>query len=862
MVIINMDEIINKKEDVNFNVSARAARLIGRENVASAEGAIIELVKNTYDADSDFCIIYFDIPYQDAPDYLNDRDFYFVNHKFQRFNIDLNDYYVLSDDFLWHKKIFEENQQKGIESVSSKLDRIFNSLTHIYIIDNGEGMNSETIKKHWMTIGTADKVNNYISQKKRTKSGAKGIGRFALDRLGETCQMWTQRQGYTGVDWIVDWETFDHQNKTINDIKATIQYKNIDLSDKLQSLLSDKQFNIFSNNLASRRSPIDVKSNLTSGTTIQISYIRDDWDKSALTKLRDGLETLVPPSEDDTFQIFLFNNRYENLDGILLPVLCDNFDYKLKANVTNGYVNIELIRNEFQLDKIPIDCLSKYFSNNLVYNINSIEELSKLLPGSSDNKHIDLPLIGDFSFTLYFLKRSSSSGDKQKYYQKDFDYTERKAWLENNSGIKIFRDFFRVRPYGESDSTSWDWLGLGSRVALDPAQASRKGRWKVSPQNISGIINISRIKNPSLEDKSNREGLQENDTFSQFKELLLAIIKIFEDDRSEIYSKLDLYFRNNQEIPESQDLSKKEQEKANLIAHKKFKEFKEKQENAEKIDKSDEELLSLSLLKEQAEKEDLSRELTDMREENALLRVFASSGITIASFAHELRNLELKLGGDRYDFIKTILQKYIDPNSFTKDDELENPYYLLELVEKDDFKMKSWLLYTLRTIKKDKRTRKLINIIEYLDELKQSWLSMLNERDISLNIIKNIESYSIKAFEIDFDCIFNNLIINSREAFTRPNCKNRVINIEVIQTTSGLSILYSDEGPGLSKDIKNPYDIFKATVSTKINRHGKQVGTGLGMWLIKKTLDEYKATVHLNNTDDGFGVEINFPEIK
>ena len=45
---------------IDFNVSARTARLIGLENFANAEGAIVELVKNAYDADSNRCIIVFD----------------------------------------------------------------------------------------------------------------------------------------------------------------------------------------------------------------------------------------------------------------------------------------------------------------------------------------------------------------------------------------------------------------------------------------------------------------------------------------------------------------------------------------------------------------------------------------------------------------------------------------------------------------------------------------------------------------------------------------------------------------------------------------------------------------------------------
>src|SRR5687767_1059689 len=61
---------------IPFTVSARTARLIGRENVANAEGALIELVKNCYDADAKKCIVYFDNKYQNIPDTLNLEEFH------------------------------------------------------------------------------------------------------------------------------------------------------------------------------------------------------------------------------------------------------------------------------------------------------------------------------------------------------------------------------------------------------------------------------------------------------------------------------------------------------------------------------------------------------------------------------------------------------------------------------------------------------------------------------------------------------------------------------------------------------------------------------------------------------------------
>lgn len=60
---------------ISFTVSARTARLIGRENVSNAEGAIIELVKNSYDADAKICIVYFDNKYIEIPSQLEKDEF-------------------------------------------------------------------------------------------------------------------------------------------------------------------------------------------------------------------------------------------------------------------------------------------------------------------------------------------------------------------------------------------------------------------------------------------------------------------------------------------------------------------------------------------------------------------------------------------------------------------------------------------------------------------------------------------------------------------------------------------------------------------------------------------------------------------
>jgi hypothetical protein len=46
--------------EIPFNVDAYTAKLIGRENVSKLDGAVLELVKNTFDADASVCFLYFE----------------------------------------------------------------------------------------------------------------------------------------------------------------------------------------------------------------------------------------------------------------------------------------------------------------------------------------------------------------------------------------------------------------------------------------------------------------------------------------------------------------------------------------------------------------------------------------------------------------------------------------------------------------------------------------------------------------------------------------------------------------------------------------------------------------------------------
>ena len=446
---------------IPFKVSARTARLIGRENIASSKGAIIELVKNTYDADSPICIVYF----------TNDT---------------------------------------------------------LYIIDSGDGMTQSIIINHWMTIGTNNKEADYFTKNGRVKAGAKGIGRFALDKLGNNCEMITKFNPNIHKDndesgdetkneayhWSVKWSDFEGDFKTIDKVEANLEaYEKFNLHSYLKDNIKNEQIiKIIDNNI------------FKSGTILKITNLRDNWEDYFIEQLYSDLEVLIPPKEENSFKLYLFSENYHNKYGEVLASICDDYDYKVVAKADDSQnVTIRIYRNEYDLETINPKLFELDFFINSPYTKQDFEKgywdinttFSELLPGFKEvDKFNLLSQIGSFDFSFYFMKRTYATPDIEKFFYNKFNSNERKEWLNKFGGIKIFRDSFRVRPYGEVKDSSFDWLRLGARKAVSPAPTSHpSGKWKVEPDNIAGSINISRISNLSFQDKSSREGLQENEVF-------------------------------------------------------------------------------------------------------------------------------------------------------------------------------------------------------------------------------------------------------------------------------------------------------------------------------------------------------------
>lgn len=96
-----------------------------------------------------------------------------------------------------------------------------------------------------------------------------------------------------------------------------------------------------------------------------------------------------------------------------------------------------------------------------------------------------------------------------------------RAWLREWSGVSVYRDGFRVWPYGEPHD---DWLRLDQRRVNNPVI-------RLSNNQLVGFVEISGDQNPELRDQTNREGLIHNESFEDLQKFILFAIQMLETER-------------------------------------------------------------------------------------------------------------------------------------------------------------------------------------------------------------------------------------------------------------------------------------------------------------------------------------------
>jgi signal transduction histidine kinase len=379
----------------------------------------------------------------------------------------------------------------------------------IRVRDNGSGMTEEIITNAWMRLGTSFKrgADRKPSPKfRRMPLGEKGVGRLAVQKLGSRATLVTRASGQPEYAIDVDWRQMLEK----------------------PSSLSDLTFN-----LEKRDSPSEFTGK-EHGTLLEIKGLhRPDWPRRDLRALKRLLVSLKSPFEEvSDFDVLM---RVPDREGELDNVL----EIRDILNRANWVYQFDLDRQgsfKWSYEFRPPAAFAKQLGSNTSNADVTDERLLAAIklpnedqvirhPDVRDQIHItaaDLKGIGPISGRLYVYDRRRESFESGIY-------TQMREFLDEQTGIRVYRDGVRVFNYGEPGE---DWLFLNASRINRPVE-------RMGTNSVIGAVHLTLSESTALREKTNREGFDENVTFARLRWIMQSIVNHLDRTRRDDRKKLD-----------------------------------------------------------------------------------------------------------------------------------------------------------------------------------------------------------------------------------------------------------------------------------------------------------------------------------
>jgi signal transduction histidine kinase len=436
---LKLSEDADRTVSMAFRPRARLLQLLGDQLIGSPRLALFELVKNAYDADAD------------------------------RVSITFHD----------------------IDGPGARIS----------VRDNGQGMSFDTLVDVWLVPGDdhrkADRERDLRSPRYgRLPLGEKGVGRFAVHKLGDRITLITRALGRPECVVEFDWDRLLQQRY---------------LSDAEVSII-EREPEVF---------------NGSAGTLIEISRLREPaWTRGEIRDLYRQVTTIASPfgGRDDDFRVEMkvpahaeWLDDLPSVDKLLgMAPYTFEFDYdgtRLRYRYEfRGIPGIKLEPRVAQSEERRFQLPPKQEPDDL-------DPIDGPRVGARSRIVADASLlegIGPVSGRFFIFDRDKKIFPRYANVQ----FLER--YLNQNGGVRVYRDGVRVYNYGEPSD---DWLGLDLRRVNDPTK-------RLSRNITVGVVDLELSASTALHEKTNREGFVENEAYSRLQRIVLGALFIVQAERN------------------------------------------------------------------------------------------------------------------------------------------------------------------------------------------------------------------------------------------------------------------------------------------------------------------------------------------
>ncbi|MDU0364265.1 sensor histidine kinase [Rhizobium sp. 25PS6] len=670
----------------------------------------------------------------------------------------------------------------GVASEDDLAEAIL-AANYVEIVDEGVGMSHSDLSEIFLRIGTTNRVKQRISERRagtvrsRPLLGEKGLGRLSAMRLGDKLNIRTARKA--DVRWNildVDWMEF----AAAGDADLTTV--------------------VIAPVIGGLKLPPDH-----SGTTVRISGLKSEWTYEKLEQLATSeFAKLTDPFSASEFPVQVtFNGR-----AVPIPKFADFI-----FSHAHGVLSAKLFKSPKGNPVLKGTAEYKLRDRKRSFRLRGVD-LSSIAGAASKST---LKRVGPFDLKVYWFNRRLLTK-----IEGIGDLKQVRALIERwGGGVMVFRDGFRVHPYGGPDD---DWLDL------DREAFSTSG-FKVNRGQLVGKVDISHGGNPYLVDQTNREGLRD----SPEKAAFVAIIA----------NLMDKHFR---QFLNSVDDDIKRADKLTLA------------QVTARVDAEDEKISeALDKLTAVLPKTVVARELT-LEFKSALssikhlnhqvrataetydrerLRVIhlASVGLMVEVLAHELWRATAS-------GLRTIAEARNAKDAVTMTRSLAVLDAQMRTLQKR--------LKTLDPLSTNSRqVREKFDVVDWVRSIVATFSSQARRERIqySVRCVPRDGSLTIEAVKGMFVQVIENLLVNSVYWIEQQRRYTGDFegSVEILIDCDRKEISVTDNGPGIPRDRREI--VFEPFFSTKPKKEGR----GLGLYISREIAEYHGGKLYLSDRPDKDG---------
>ncbi len=453
------------------------------------------------------------------------------------------------------------------------------------------------------------------------------------------------------------------------------------------------------------------------------------------------------------------------------------------------------------------------------------------------------PQCGPLKFEFYFFPRKEVT-----LGIRTIGLSAIRTFLDANQGLRIYRDGFRVKPYG-SPNGDGDWLLLSYRRVESPqgvTQDPKPGNWRVGYNQIVGAVFITRQNNSQLLDQTNREGLVDGEAFAHLRAFADAAVRFLElnhqdfemsrkpgptprdeakDQADDALKKLgraagtlaSLAGQPTGSPPAADSPPPSPADQAALLAdvQKALAEAKEKLDQSSKTFRAEDE-------RESREKDTMAN--------------LASLGILAAAFGHETLGWASSCAANAGWLERNLPRHFFFPNA---EIEAQVKGKLTDTATQSR-RIETFAEFAIGNVKPEKRKRTTFCLKKVIQNVFKTFDQSLRvQRKIELDIERNLPAGTchIKGYPIDWESVLVNLITNAEWALReRKDNYQRMIRVTLKSEGNSFLLTFEDNGIGISAGQEER--IFLPTYSTKRNASGHVFGTGMGLTIVRNFVEQ------------------------